>query len=92
MENKNSTDYDGSNIAVYFGDMQTPLLSTTEAFAPPGDQVGFYNREGAGNGSGISAGSQVQIQYISIETVPEPSSVAMFGVGILSLIGLGKRK
>jgi hypothetical protein len=84
--------YDGTNIALYFGNMDTPLLTATDSTPQAGNQIGFYNREGAAAGSSISAGSQVQIQYISIQTVPEPSSVAMFGFGILSLIGSGKRK
>jgi hypothetical protein len=49
-----------------------------------GNQIAFYSREFSTTSSSLS--------FVSIQPVPEPSSVATLGVGILGLIGIGKRK
>jgi hypothetical protein len=74
----------GSVVSLYFDDLNTPLLTGTSSLRP-GNKVGFYNREGAGAGSSISDGSEVQVDYLSISTVPEPSALGLFAVAFVSL-------
>ena len=57
---------DGTNMNFYFDNLQTPILSVSDE-TTAGHKVGFYNREGTGGGSSISAGTQVEIDFISIE-------------------------
>ncbi len=65
---------DGTHLALYFVDMQAPLLTASNS-THGGNRIGFYNREGAEAGSSISDGSQVQMDYISV--VPEPSTILL---------------
>lgn len=63
----------GTEVSVFIGDLTNPILTATTSFAP-GDLIAFQNREGAGNGSYISAGSDTHIDFLSIESVPEPAT------------------
>jgi len=47
------------------------------------DDISFYNR--------VLTPTEVLEIYDEPDPVPEPSSVALFGVGILGLIGMRKR-
>jgi hypothetical protein len=64
----------GSNLALYINNFTTPILTATDS-SVYGDQIGLYNREGTGGGSSISAGSIVQLDYLNVQAVPEPSAV-----------------
>jgi hypothetical protein len=56
---------DGTNMDFYFGDLMTPLVSVTDT-NKFGNKVGISNREGSSGGSGISNGSEVQIDFLRI--------------------------
>lgn len=73
---------DGTNVDFFVTDFVTPVLSVSSA-AGNGNLIGLYNREGSGNGSSISAGSTVEIDFLSVTNVPEPTTV----LGLLGLIG-----
>ncbi len=60
---------DGNGMKFYFDQLDIPLLTVTDP-TPFGHKVGLYNREGAGGGSSISAGSQVEVDFIQIESGP----------------------
>ena len=72
---------DGNNLALYIGDLATPLLTATDS-SVYGNQLGLYNREGTGGGSSISTGSVVQLDYLNIEAVPEPTTAWLAFDGI----------
>ena len=60
---------DGTNIQAWVGNTNgRPVLtlSITNRF---GSKVGMYNREGAGNGSSISAGSESSVDFIEITSL-----------------------
>lgn len=61
---------DDGNISLFLDGSTSPFLT---AYSPDayGDQIGFYGREGAGGGSGISAGTQETIQYVTVSGVPD---------------------
>ena len=61
----------------------TELLSGSSTFAS-GNLIGFSSREFGDTSSSLD--------FVSIQPVPEPSTVAMFGVGILALLGMRKSK
>jgi hypothetical protein len=61
----------------------TELLSGTSTYAS-GDQIAFESREFSDTSSSLDS--------VSIQPVPEPSSMALICIGILSLIGLRKQK
>lgn len=84
---------DGTNLTLYINDLINPFLSISTD-ERGGNQVGFYNREGAGAGSGISAGSEVKVDFVSISggsRVPDSgSTLALLGVGMLGLVIISK--
>lgn len=77
----------GSMINLFINDLSTPFLTayTTDSY---GSQIGLDNREGAGAGSGISAGSQVSIDFFSVTSkVPELGVTALYlGLSIVALM------
>ncbi len=78
---------DGTHIALYFDDLVTPLLTATDS-TQMGNKIGFYNREGAGNGSSISAGSEVKIDFLRVNetsAVPDAASNTLF----LAVVSIG---
>jgi hypothetical protein len=85
----------GYNLNLYFDGASTPTVSANSTFGV-GNLVTFYNREGAAAGSSISANGVTELNYINIQTVPEPCSFAMIGLGALTLARLrmmnGQRK
>lgn len=80
---------DGSDIDLYFDGSSVPTVSATSSY-DPGDEITFYNREGAAAGSSISANGITELSYIDITAVPEPSGVAMTGLGAFGLLGMRK--
>jgi hypothetical protein len=82
---------DGTNVALYIGDLTTPFLTGTDTIAS-GNKLGIFNREGTGGGSSISDGSIVHLDYLTV--VPEPTTWSLLAVGIgalLSGLQLGRR-
>jgi hypothetical protein len=79
---------DGTNVALYLNDLNTPLLAATDSTVF-GTRLGMLNREGAGGGSAISAGSTTRVNYIQV--VPEPSAVALIGFAGSLLLTWRKR-
>ncbi|MEI6702438.1 MAG: PEP-CTERM sorting domain-containing protein [Deltaproteobacteria bacterium] len=65
---------DGTNVALYISDLSNPFLTASDSTVF-GDKIAMFNREGAGGGSLISAGSVTQLDYVQI--VPEPSSLLL---------------
>ena len=63
---------DGQALSLYVDNMTIPVLRASSALVL-GKQIAFNNREGAGGGSGVSAGSQVKISAFSVNM---PSAVA----------------
>ena len=67
-----NTDYelrivdDGSEAKVFWGTNSVPFLTGVH-FSSYGNRLGMNNREGAGGGSSISAGSRVEIDYVYVE-------------------------
>lgn len=84
---------DGTNVKLYINDLNNPFLIAANT-ATFGNQIGFYNREGAGAGSYISAGSQVKVDFVSITSnVPDAgSSVLLVALGMLGLAGIHQRR
>jgi hypothetical protein len=74
---------DGANIAVYVGDLTTPLFIGTDS-AVYGNLLSFASRDGAGGGSAISDGSLTKVDYVQV--VPEPSSAILAVLGVFGLI------
>ncbi len=77
----------GSSVSLFLNDFSAPFL-TAASSAAYGHQVGFYNREGAGAGSFISAGAQVKVDFFEIMSargVPDGNST----LGLLALVGVG---
>ena len=72
----------GTTINVFIENFTTPLLSGT-SLTRDGYFIAIGNREGAGNGSSISAGSELRIDSITI--IPEPSALSLlvFGLGVV---------
>lgn len=79
---------DGTNLSFYVNGSATPFLtgSSTDHF---GNKVGTFNREGAGNGSSISAGSVSSLDYLTVTAVPEPA--AWGAVAGLCAVGVALR-
>jgi hypothetical protein len=70
---------DGAKVSLYVNNTTLPFLTATIGTAY-GKLIGFENREGAGNGSFISAGSQIKIsaftvQAVTVVTVEKPVTV-----------------
>jgi len=57
---------DGSEIKVFWGTNTIPLI-TGNRTNRYGSRLAFHNREGACGGSSISAGSRVELDYVSVE-------------------------
>jgi hypothetical protein len=57
---------DGNEAKVFWGTNSVPFLSGVHA-SSYGNRLGMNNREGAGGGSSISAGSRVEIDYVQVE-------------------------
>jgi hypothetical protein len=72
---------DGNSISAFLNGSTTPFI-TAETAAVYGNRVGMWNREGAGAGSFISAGSVTSISTLTISAIPEPKTYA-------TLAGLG---
>ena len=58
---------DGATVLLYVNNTAIPFLTATVSTVF-GRLVGFENREGAGNGSSISAGSQIKISAFTVNT------------------------
>ena len=71
---------DGYNIAVYLGNLTTPILTASTSFSP-GNRVAFNN--------GYS-GNQISID--SIQIVPEPSALSLLAVGLGGLAMMRRRR
>jgi hypothetical protein len=81
----------GNNLALYIDDLTTPVLTATDS-AIYGNLVALYNREGAGAGSSISAGSIVQLDTLTIQSAPEPSIVSLTLAGGFGILYLRRQK
>jgi hypothetical protein len=81
---------DGDNLALYFDGSTNPSLSYSTSYSA-GDLITFYNREGAAGGSGISANGITELNNITIQSVPEPSTYALLGLGALALVAVYRR-
>lgn len=68
----------GVNVNVYVNDFITPLVTATTS-TREGFLIAIGNREGGGNGSWISNGSELRLDNISI--IPEPSSLSLLLAG-----------
>ena len=68
----------GLNVSVYVNDFITPLVTATTS-TREGFFIAIGNREGGGNGSWISNGSELRLDNISI--IPEPSSLSLLFAG-----------
>ncbi len=67
---------DGTNVALYINNLTTPFLTAKDTFSA-GSKIALYNREGVGNFSLISAGSQVALSYFGVApylTLSSPNS------------------
>lgn len=82
---------DGNNLAFFVGDLTTPLLTAIDS-SIYGNLIGILNREGSGGGSTISAGSVVQLDFLTVQAIPEPSTSILALVGGLGVYGLRWRK
>lgn len=61
----------GSSFAFYWGADLNPFLTATSA-EHYGDKIAAWNREGAGNGSSISAGSKMGLDYVAVLDLGDP--------------------
>lgn len=79
---------DGSTVSLFINNIATPFLTASDTDSY-GNQIGFYNREGAGAGSFISAGSQVSVDFFSVTSsqVPEGGMTGLYlGLGLFGLM------
>ena len=74
---------DGTNFSFYFDDMTTPLVSGSDNLTL-GNRVGVYNRPGVGGGSSISAGSQVDIDWLDISSPGRNPFQAPFNLDLVA--------
>ena len=77
----------GLNISVYVNDFITPLVTATTS-TREGFFIAIGNREGGGNGSWISNGSELRLESIAL--IPEPTSLSLLIAG--GLVALGRRR
>lgn len=94
----NDTYYDvrlvdtGSDLTLYLDGSSTPFLTASNS-SVYGNLVGAFNREGAGNGSAISAGSISSLEYITVTAIPEPSTYAVIlGIVVLLAVSIRRRR
>jgi hypothetical protein len=73
----------GSSVSLFLNGSSSPFLTAVSS-SSYGHQIGVDNREGAGAGSYISAGSQVKLDYFAVKSVPDDGSTML-----LLLLGCG---
>jgi len=75
----------GNSMSLFWGSDATAFITgaTSSTF---GNKIAIYNREGAGNGSSISAGSITSVDFITVSAIPEPSTYAALA-GLAALAG-----
>jgi len=73
----------GDSVELYWDGASSATLTLDSSYSA-GDLLGFYNREGAAGGSGISANGIARLDSITVSQVPEPDTYAV----ILSLFSL----
>ncbi|MDB6095709.1 MAG: hypothetical protein JWM32_3271 [Verrucomicrobia bacterium] len=78
---------DGTNVSLFVNNLIIPFL-TASSTASYGNQIGFYDREGAGAGSFISAGSQVKVDFFSVTGSPEEVASVPEGGMTAAFLGL----
>lgn len=76
----------GTQVSFYWDGATTPTLTLDTSYSV-GSQIGFYNREGAAAGSGISANGIARFDSFTVTAVPEPSTYAAIA-GALALVGV----
>jgi hypothetical protein len=72
----------GTTVSLFWQGGLTPFLTANDSNVY-GNKIVAFNREGAGNGSSISAGSSIALESISV--VPEPGTWGL----LAGLAGLG---
>ena len=65
---------DGTNISLFFDGSLTPAFSVQSAYRY-GNKIALFTREGAGNGSSISANGITEISYLTIANRQLPNSI-----------------
>jgi hypothetical protein len=84
-----NTDYtfkivDQNNIvSLYLNGDSYPVIQATTFFRP-GSFISFYDRENPGN--------ETQLQYVSVSSVPEPSSLSLLLAGVTVLLARRRAK
>jgi hypothetical protein len=81
-----------TSVSLFIDDFSTPFLTaaTTSSY---GDLIGLDNREGAAAGSSISEGSQVTVESLSVSTVPDSGTTAIYlGIAISLLAAVAQKK
>jgi hypothetical protein len=79
-------------------DMTGELGGVTIANAPDTYTLQSFNFVAAGSTSTISflaedpSGGDIYLDTVSVDIVPEPSAFALAALGLLSVIGLGRRR
>lgn len=81
----------GSSVELYWNGASTATLTLYSSYSV-GNEIGFYNREGAAAGSGISADGMARLDSITITAVPEPATYAViFGIMALGFVIFKRR-
>jgi hypothetical protein len=65
----------GSEVSLYWNGSVTPTVALSTSYSI-GSTIGFYNREGAAAGSGISNDGIARLDSFVVTVIPEPASFA----------------
>ena len=83
---------DGEQLKLYVSDLVNPLIEVTDSTIL-GNKLAIYNREGSGGGSTISAGSEMRLDFITVNSpIPEPATIAVWSILGLCGVGYGLRR
>jgi hypothetical protein len=66
---------DGTKLAFYINDLTNPVVTASDS-TTYSNLLAVYNREGAGGGSTISAGSISELEFITVQEIPNLASVS----------------
>lgn len=82
----------GNNISVYLNDLAQPIASVTSSYGV-GQFIALSDRdEHGGYDSSVNSGSQINLSYISVTTVPEPGAFSLLGLAAASWALRARRK
>jgi hypothetical protein len=70
-----------TSVDLYFDGASLPSLSLESSFSVGGN-VAILNREGGAAGGWISNNGVARVDYVDVQSVPEPSALSLLAVGL----------